>query len=681
MLEYPADMEKIYQPEKYEKDIYALWEKGGYFKPKIARSKNPFVIPMPPPNVTGELHIGHALTATLEDILIRYHRMGQEPALWIPGVDHAGIATQVVLEHELEKEGKTRFDLGREKFIKRIWEWIEKYGHVIDDQHKRLGASADWTRRGFTLSPDYQEAVKNAFQILWEKKLIYQGERIINWCPRCGTAISDLENEYEEEKGTIYYLNYGIIDVATTRPETIFADVAVAVNPRDNRYKKLIGKVATLPLTGKKLPIIQDTTIDKDFGTGALKVTPAHDELDFEIGERHKLPRPQVIDFDGKMKKGEFVPKKYWGMTAEEARLAVVRDLKKEGLIKKEQKITHARGHCQRCATLTEPLISKQWFVKMKPLAEPAIKAVKEGKVKIVPKRFEKVYFHWMENIRDWCISRQVWWGHKIPIPGETDVLDTWFSSSLWPFATLGWPKKTSDLAYFYPATVLETGYDILFFWVARMIIMGLALTGKVPFEIVYLHGLVRDKRGRKMSKTLGNVIDPLFYVEKYGADALRFSLVVGTTPGNDMRLSEEKIIGYRNFANKIWNIARFILSHAGKTEVFHSPTHEDDKWIISELQKTKEFVSESLDNFRLSPAGEEIYDFIWHKFADIYIEKTKNRRADAQPTLLFVLQESLKLLHPFMPFVTEIIWQIARKKDTGMFKEKALIIASWPKK
>lgn len=702
-----SEMDKRYNHRVHEEKIYSFWEKSGYFTPRIDTTRRPFVIVMPPPNVTGQLHIGHALTASIEDVLVRWRRMQGIPALYLTGVDHAGIATQNVVEKDLAKEGKTRNDLGREKFIQRVWEWVEKYGHIIDEQHKKLGVSVDWTRRRFTMDSEYQEAVKEAFRRLQKKGLIYKDKRLINWCSRCSTAISDLENIHKDEKGVLYFLEYGGVKIATTRPETIFADIAVAVNPRDKRHKNLVGQKAYIPLMGKEIPIIADGLVDKNFGTGALKITPAHDELDYEIWQKHKAgqkaksPPPQagkkqneegvpvVITPDGRMAKNEYVPEKYQGMLVVQARKAILDDLRAAGLLVKEESIVHSIGHCQRCNTVIEPMISDQWFVKTEPLAKPAIKAVRDGTIKILPKRFEKTYFHWMEDIKDWCISRQIWWGHKIPIEGEGDVLDTWFSSSLWPFATLGWPKKTEDFKYFYPTTLLETGYDILFFWVARMIMMGYAMTGKAPFKTVYLHGLVRDIRGRKMSKSLGNVIDPVDYIEKYGADALRMALVVGTTPGNDSKISEEKVIGYRNFANKVWNISRFVLSHNPEIKNQKSLAagrqakikNKDDRWILDELKETINLVTQHLNNDRLSPAGEEIYDFIWHKFADVYIEKTKSRREEAQPTLLYVLAQSLKLLHPFMPFVTEVIWQQARKKyeKSGLFGEKALIVASWP--
>lgn len=699
-------MDKTYNPKEHEEKIYSFWEKGEYFRPKIDREKpqKPFVIMLPPPNVTGSLHIGHALTASIEDMLVRYHRMQGAPTLWLPGTDHAGIATQVVVERELSKSGKTRFDLGKERFIEKVWEWVEKSGKQIESQERKIGISVDWERNRFTMDKAYQETVQIAFKALKDKGLIYQGEYIVNWCPRCQTAISDLENIYEETKRVLWYLDYGTLTIATQRPETIFADTAVAVNPKDRRYKKLVGHLAVIPLVGKKIPIIADEAVEKDFGTGALKITPAHDPADFEIGRRHNLSHPQVINNVGKIDTSPLVPKKYWGISVAEARIKVADDLKKDGFVKKEEQYITRVGHCQRCGTITEPLISKQWFVKTTAMAKPALDAVKKGKIKIIPKRFEKTYFQWLGDIHDWCISRQIWWGHEIP--GSDDVLDTWFSSSLWPFATLGWSRNTEDYKNFYPTTVIETGYDILFFWVARMIMMGIELTGKPPFETVYLHGLVRDIKGRKMSKTLGNVVDPLDYIEKYGADALRMALVVGTTPGNDSKISEEKVVGYRNFANKLWNIGRYILANenTNKKIRMHSNNsnshsisispHPDDKWILEELDKTTSSVTLSLDNFKLHLAIEEIYDFIWHKFADIYIEKTKARREEAQPTLLLVLDHSLRLLHPFMPFITETIWQETRKlkqqnfvkkgkreKTLGyaMFTGEALIVAKWP--
>ena len=681
---------KVYKPKEVEEKIYKFWEEGKYFEAKIEKDKKPFVIVQPPPNVTGELHIGHALTATIQDILIRYHRMAGDPTLFLPGVDHAGIATQYVVEKELAKVGKTRFDLGREKFIEKIWQWIEKYGQRIDHQHRRLGVSVDWSRKRFTLDEDYQESVKVAFEKLYQDGLIYQGTRIVNWCPRCQTAISDLENIHREEAGRLFYLDYGTIQVATTRPETIFADCAVAVNPKDGRYKKLIGKAATIPLVNRKIPIISDTLVDKEFGTGALKITPAHDELDFEIWQKHKkakLEAPRIFSLDGHlMTNNKYVPKAYWGLTVSQARRAVIEDLVKNKLILKQKEIKHAIGHCQRCGTIVEPLMSEQWFVKTKPLAKAAIEAVKKGKVKIIPGRFEKIYFNWLKNLRDWCISRQIWFGHKIPVKGEVDVLDTWFSSALWPFATLGWPKETADYKYFYPTTILETGYDILFFWVARMIMMGLYFTKAEPFKIVLLHGMVRDVLGRKMSKTLGNVADPLELADKYGADAVRMGLIIGTAPGNDMRLYEEKVFSYQKFANKIWNIGRFLVlnfeNFSKKIPEFSKIKNKlkaEDGEIIKSLEDLTKEVTTSIEKFRISDAASQIYQFLWHEFADVYLEKVKSRLAQkdevAFSTLRHVFLNCLKLLHPFMPFITEELWS----KIPGE-KEGTLIVANWPK-
>lgn len=673
-------MNKVYNHQTVEEKWYKFWEKKNFFKPKIDPKQKPFVIAMPPPNVTGELHLGHALTATIEDILIRFHRMSGVPTLWIPGVDHAGIATQVVVERELAKEGKSRQELGREEFLKRVWRWVEKYGNRIDEQHKKLGVSADWSRRKFTLAPGYQEAVKEAFRRLHQKGLIYQAERIINWCSRCATVLSDLEVVYREQKDPLYYIKYGPLTLATVRPETKFGDTALAINPNDKRYKKYVGQTLEIEdVLGKsKIIVIADEAVDPKFGTGVIKVTPAHDPTDFEIGQRHNLEVRQVIGFDGKLNQeaGKFV-----GLTVTDAREKVVAELEKKGLLAKVDKTyIHSVGRCQRCDTVVEPMVSEQWFIKMKPLAESAIGVVKEGKIKIIPKRFEKIYFRWLTNIRDWCISRQLWWGHKIPIEGEDGVLDTWFSSSLWPFATLGWPKETADLKYFYPTTVMETGYDILFFWVARMIMMGLEMTGEVPFKTVYLHGLIRDPEGLKMSKSKGNVIDPMAMAAKYGTDALRLSLVIGNTPGKDMRISEPKIQGMRNFTNKLWNIGRFIIEFA--LEGISSPQstvdsrqlkYKDDQWIINELGKTIESVTNSIEKYQFSDAGQTLYDFIWHQFADKYIETSKERRTEAQPVLEYVFKTSLELLHPFAPFITEELWQ--RLPHEG----ESVMITSWP--
>lgn len=669
-------MDKNYNHQEAEEKIYAFWEKGGFFTPKIDPKKKPFVITLPPPNVTGELHLGHAMY-TVEDIMVRYHRMKQEPTLWLPGFDHASIAVEYLIKRQLSKEGKNKKDVGREEFLKRATEFAETSKKNIENQLKKLGFSLDWSREAYTMDKTREKAVVAAFGKLSEAGLVYQGERITNWCPNCQTALSDLENEYQTEKGILYYLDYGPIKIATTRPETIFADIAIAVNPKDKRYAKLIGISAKLPLVNRKLPIISDVAVEQEFGTGALKITPAHDELDFDIWQRHKdLTQDflSVITPQGRMCQLPEIPEKYWGLKALEARKAVVEDLKEAGLLIKEEEITHALGHCQRCETPTEPMISKQWFVKIEPLAKEAIRAVKEGQIKVLPKRFEKVYFHWLNNINDWCISRQLWWGHKIPLEGVDDVLDTWFSSGLWPFSVFGWPGETPDYKYFYPTSVRETGYDILFFWVAREIMLGLFLTGQAPYQTVYLHGLVRDEHGQKMSKTKGNIMDPLKLTEKYGTDALRMSLIVGNGPGNDLSLSEDKVKGYRNFSNKIWNASRFILDNEIQATPNNKSDHADDKWILSELDKTTKSVTKSIDNYRFGQAAEDLYHFFWHVFCDKYLEMTKDRKEEAQPTLLFVLDISLRLLHPFMPFITEEIWQkLPDRKDP-------LIISTWPK-
>ncbi|MCX6725728.1 MAG: valine--tRNA ligase [Candidatus Shapirobacteria bacterium] len=690
-------MEKNYEPQKTENKIYQFWEKGNYFQPifdKKKKSQKPFVITLPPPNVTGELHLGHALYC-LEDLMIRYHRMLGEPTLWLPGFDHASIAVEYLVNKQLKKEGTNKQYIGREEFLKRAKDFADKSKSHIKNQLISLGFSLDWTHEAYTMDEKRSLAVKEAFKRLYEKGLIYQGERIINWCSKCQTALSDLENDYQEEKGILYYIKYGSITIATTRPETMFADVAVAVNPKDKRYSKLIGKKVSLPLTNRKIPIISDESVDLKFGTGALKITPGHDPLDFEIGQKHKLEILIVINTKGHLTS---LAGDYQNLTVNEAREKVVAELKKQGLLEKTQEFQHAVGHCQRCGTITEPLISKQWFVKTKTLAKPAIEAIKKGNIKIIPKKFEKVYLNWMENIRDWCISRQLWWGHQIPIEDETDVLDTWFSSGLWPFATLGWPEKTKDLENFYPTTVRETAYDILFFWVAREIMMSLFLTGKIPYEIVYLHGLVRDKQGQKMSKTKGNGLDPLELTQKYGTDALRMALIVGNAPGNDFSLTEDKVKAYRNFANKIWNASRFILSYEQQNIVSREAgsrsagqrtksigKHKDDIWILEETEKVIKKVTSFINRYRFDLAAETIYHFFWHTFCDQYLEISKKRRDETQLTLIQVLETSLKLLHPFMPFLTEEIWcrmknisvEHSRDKASG---QKPLIITSWPK-
>ncbi len=728
------ELPKTYDHRKVEERLYRMWEEGGFFTPKIDPAKKPFVISMPPPNVTGELHLGHAITASIEDLMIRYHRMKGDPTLWVPGEDHAGIATQNVVERELAKEGLTRHDLGREKFVERIWEWVHKYRKIIANQHRRLGASCDWTRERFTLDEGLSRAVREAFVRLYEKGLIYRGEYVVNWCPRCSTTLADLEVEREEEEGTLWYVKYPLVNeewkgpraewgsgrwsegatefivVATTRPETILGDTAVAVHPDDERYRHLVGRTAILPALGRPIPVIADRAVDREFGTGAVKVTPAHDPTDYEIGLRHGLPAINVMNEDATMNQ-EAGP--YQGLDRFECRRRIVQDLEKEGLILKVEPHLHSPGRCYRCNTLIEPRLSLQWFVRSKPLAEKAIAAVRDGLIRIIPERFEKVYFDWMENIRDWCISRQLWWGHRIPvwycgdcgaemalredpdkcprcgsanIRQDEDVLDTWFSSALWPFSTLGWPDDTEDLRYFYPTTVMETGYDILFFWVARMIMMGLECTGKIPFSIVYLHGLIRDEKGRKMSKSMGNVIDPLDIMDRYGTDALRFTLLTGSTPGNDMRLSLQRVEGSRNFANKLWNAARLVLSNLPEGWTPSGLPGKDslplpERWILSRLQKLTREVTDFIEDFQFGEGGRRLYDFVWSEYCDWYLEVIKPRLYGSDPeaadlvreVAVHVLDRVLRLLHPYMPFITEEIWSYL--PDT----RSPLIIAPWP--
>ncbi len=718
-----ADMPKAYDPSKTEGPLYQFWLDRGYFAPKIDPEKQPFCIIMPPPNVTGELHLGHALTATLEDCLIRWHRMRGDPTLWLPGVDHAGIATQNVVEKELAKEGVSRHDLGREKFVEQVWQWVRKYRGVIATQHTRLGASCDWEREVFTMDEGPQRAVRTTFVKLYRDGLIYKGERIINWCPRCQTALSDLEVEHQEQSGHLWYVRYPLIEeagrrkgeagappssdllppssyitIATTRPETIVADVAVAVNPKVKRWQKIVGRKALLPIIERPIPIVADEAVDPEFGTGALKITPGHDLLDFEIGERHGLPAIVAVAPDGTMN-AEAGP--YEGMDRFDCRRTIVADLERLGLIEKVEEYHHSIGHCERCDTIVEPIVSEQWFVRMEPLAGPAIEAVKDGGVQIIPRRFARVYMHWMENIRDWCISRQLWWGHRIPVwycgdcgevtvaledpsacekcgsqklEQDPDVLDTWFSSALWPHSTLGWPQDTPELRYFYPTSVLETGYDILFFWVARMIMMGLYNVGDVPFRHVYLHGLIRDQYGRKMSKSLGNVVDPLEAIDRYGCDALRYVLATGGAPGNDFRLTDERLEAGRNFANKIWNAARFVITSIGAERVRlpdlgdsrtvaqreHWPL--EDRWIYSRSLRMQREVNKLLGDFQINEAARLMYDFFWGEYCDWYIEMAKVRLKAGDrsplPILAVALQANLRLLHPIMPFVTEAIWQ-----------------------
>ena len=691
------ELPKVYDPGTVEKRIYDMWQSHGCFKGVIDPDKKPFSIVMPPPNVTGQLHMGHALDSTLQDILIRYKRMQGYAALWLPGTDHAGIATQIKVEEELRvKEGLTRYDLGREKFLERVWDWKNKYGDRIVEQQKVLGASCDWDRSAFTMDETRAKSVRETFCELYEKGLIYKGSRIINWCPKCRTALSDAEVEYKDMPGSFWHIRYPIEDsdeefiIATTRPETMLGDSGVAVHPDDERYKHLVGKNAILPLVGRRLPIVADEYVELGFGTGAVKMTPCHDPNDYEVGLRHNLEQILCIDEDAKIINGG----KYNGMDRYEARKAIVADLEEQGYLVKVEPYNHNVGCCYRCGTVVEPLTSPQWFVRMKPLAKAAIDVVKDGRIKFVPERFTKTYMNWMENVHDWCISRQLWWGHRIPawycddcgkitvaredpceceycrsknIRQEEDVLDTWFSSALWPFSTMGWPDKTPELDYWYPTSVMVTGYDIIFFWVARMIFSGMEQMKKEPFHTVFIHGLVRDSQGRKMSKSLGNGIDPLEMAEKYGADALRFNLITGNSPGNDMRFYVEKCEAMRNFCNKIWNASRFVMMNL-TVEDNHLPEklETEDKWILSKLDRVIKEVCDNMDSFELGVAAGKIYDFIWDDYCDWYIELTKPRlngddetaKEGAQRVLLYVLVEILKLLHPFMPFITEEIWQ-----------------------
>ena len=691
------ELPKVYDPSSVEKKIYDMWMQGGYFKGKIDPEKKPFSIVMPPPNVTGQLHMGHALDVTLQDILTRYKRMQGYAALWLPGTDHAGIATQIKVEEELRvKEGLTRYDLGREKFLDRVWDWKNKYGSRIVEQQKVLGASCDWDRSVFTMDEKRAKSVRETFCELYEKGLIYKGNRIINWCPKCRTALSDAEVEYKDMPGHFWHIRYPIENsdeefiIATTRPETMLGDSGVAVHPEDERYQHLVGKNAILPLVGRKLPIVADEYVELGFGTGAVKMTPCHDPNDYEVGLRHNLEQILCIDEDAKIINGG----KYNGMDRYEARKAIVADLEEQGYLVKVEDYSHNVGCCYRCGTVVEPLTSPQWFVKMKPLAEPAIEVVKDGRIKFVPERFTKTYMNWMENVHDWCISRQLWWGHRIPawycddcgeitvsredactcshcgsknIHQEEDVLDTWFSSALWPFSTMGWPEKTPELDYWYPTSVMVTGYDIIFFWVSRMIFSGMEQMKEEPFHTVFIHGLVRDSQGRKMSKSLGNGIDPLEMAEKYGADALRFNLITGNSPGNDMRFYVEKCEAMRNFCNKIWNASRFVMMNLTiEDNKLPEKLETEDKWILSKLNQVSKEVCDNMDSYELGVAAAKIYDFIWDSYCDWYIELTKPRlngddeeaKESAQRVLLYVLTETLKLLHPFMPFITEEIWQ-----------------------
>ncbi|WP_127008968.1 valine--tRNA ligase [Veillonella sp. CHU110] len=706
-----------YNPKEIEQQWYTYWEEKGYFHEEVDANKEPFSIVLPPPNVTGQLHMGHALDNTLQDILIRTKRMQGYNVLWMPGTDHAGIATQVKVEENIMKtEGKSRHDLGREEFLKRVWEWKQEYGSTIVKQIRSLGASCDWTRERFTLDEGYHEAVLKVFVELYEKGLIYRGERITNWCPNCLTALSDIEVEHEDENGHLWHIKYPVIGeedvfltVATTRPETMFGDVAVAVNPNDERYAHLVGKELLLPFVNRHIPIIADEYVDQSFGTGCVKITPAHDPNDFEMGQRHNLESIVVMNPDGTMNAGagHFV-----NMPRELARKQVVAELEVQGLLEKVEEHGHSVGHCSRCNTTVEPMVSKQWFVSMEPLAKPALEVVRDKSIEFVPERFTKTYTNWLESIRDWCISRQLWWGHRIPAwycqeCGETivttetltecphchgkveqdpDVLDTWFSSALWPFATMGWPKNTEEVKHWYPTSVMVTGYDIIFFWVARMIFMGLEFKEEIPFKHVFIHGLVRDSQGRKMSKSLGNGINPLEVIEEYGADALRFTLVTGNTPGNDMRFYMERVEANRNFANKIWNASKFVLMNLEGFDESFVPSAEDytlaDKWILEEYNKTVTNITNNLDKFELGEAASAVYDFIWNTYCDWYIELAKPRlynkeggrdRQTVQYLLVSILRHMMELLHPFMPFVTEHIWQHLPHEG------ESIMVAPWP--
>ncbi len=691
------ELDKQYSPQNVEDHIYQMWMDGGYFHAEPDETKKPYTIVIPPPNITGQLHMGHALDETLQDILIRVRRMQGYCALWLPGTDHASIATEAKIVEAMREEGLTKEGIGREAFLERAWAWKEKYGGRIVEQLKKLGSSCDWARERFTMDEGCSAAVNEVFVNLYSKGLIYRGERIINWCPHCLTSISDAEVDFQESEGNFYHLRYpladgsGALELATTRPETMLGDTAVAVNPNDDRSKHLIGKTLILPIVGKEIPIVGDDYVEMDFGTGVVKITPAHDPNDYEVGVRHNLPIVNVMHDDATINE---LGGKYAGMTREDCRKAIVKDLEAGGYLVKIEPITHNVGACYRCGTTIEPRMSKQWFVKMQPLADPAIDAVKSGDIKFVPERFDKTYFNWMDNIRDWCISRQLWWGHRIPayycdqcgemtvskqhidtcpkcgakVRQDEDTLDTWFSSALWPFSTLGWPEETEDLKYFYPTSTLVTGYDIIFFWVARMIFSGIEHMGEKPFDTVFIHGIIRDAEGRKMSKSLGNGIDPLEVISEMGADALRLMLANGTSPGNDMRFSEEKVRSSRNFCNKLWNAARFILMNdveAAKPDALPEALHIEDRWIVHQLNTLVKEVTDNIDKFELGVAVGKIYEFTWDVFCDWYIEVAKLRlngedaqaKADCKQVLVYVMTDILKLLHPFMPFITEEIY------------------------
>ena len=709
------EMAKAYNPKEVEDKIYDFWQEGNYFHAEVDKDKKPYTIVMPPPNITGQLHMGHALDNTLQDILIRWRRMQGYSALWLPGTDHASIATEAKIVEAMRKEGITKEDLGREKFLERAWEWKKEYGGRIVSQLKKMGSSCDWERERFTMDEGCSKAVKEVFVRLYNKGLIYRGERIINWCPHCKTSISDAEVEFEEQAGHFWHLRYpltdgsGYLELATTRPETLLGDTAVAVNPSDERYKDLVGKTLTLPLVGREIPIVADDYVDVDFGTGVVKITPAHDPNDFQVGLRHNLPVINVMTDDAKIV--DDYPE-YAGMDRYEARDAIVKDLDEGGFLVKVEKHDHNVGTCYRCHSTVEPRVSKQWFVKMDELAGPAIECVKSGKTKFVPERFNKIYYHWMENIRDWCISRQLWWGHRIPayycdecgevtvakempekcpkcgcthLHQDEDTLDTWFSSALWPFSTLGWPDKTPELDYYFPTNTLVTGYDIIFFWVARMIFSSVEQMDSQPFDTVFIHGIVRDENGVKMSKSLGNGIDPLLVIDQYGADALRMFLATGNSPGNDMRYSEKRVEACRNFANKLWNASRFVHMNIDDYDVKNelpATLETEDKWILHTLNNVAKEVNENLEKFELGIALSKIYDFIWNSYCDWYIELCKARlqsegetAQNARQVLIYVLDKILKLLHPFMPFITEEIWQTIPHDTEG----KTVMLEKYP--
>ncbi len=709
------NLPKTYNPKSFEDRLYEFWSEKGYFKARVDKNKKPYTIMMPPPNVTGELHMGHALNNTIQDILIRWKRMEGYEALWLPGTDHASISTEAKVVEKIKAEGKSKDELGREGFIEEAWDWTRKYGGSINNQLKKLGISCDWSRERFTLDDGLSNAVEEVFIRLYEKGLIYRGDRIINWCPNCRTAISDAEVEHEDSMGYIWHIRYpikdedGYITIATTRPETILGDLAIAVNPEDDRYKDLIGKTAILPLVNREIPIIADEYVEMEFGTGAVKITPSHDPNDFEVGERHGLGQCIILNEDATINENGG---NYNRLDRYEARKKIVEDLEKERYLVEVKEHENSIGHCERCKTVVEPLISKQWFVKMKPLAKPALEAYYDKNLNFIPDRFGKIYTHWLENIRDWCISRQLWWGHRLPvyycedcdeimvskespekcskcgsvnIYQDPDTLDTWFSSALWPFSTLGWPEDTEDMKYFFPTDVLVTGYDIIFFWVVRMVFSSIEQTGEIPFKDVFLTGLVRDAEGRKMSKSLGNGIDPLDVIDEYGSDALRFTLVTGNTPGNDMRFYMERVEANRNFANKLWNATRFVLMNLDenitKDSLNVDTLEEEDKWILSRVNTVIKEATENLEKYEIGISAQKIYEFTWEEYCDWYIEMVKPRlygediesKETAEKVLLYVLENILKLLHPFMPFITEEIWQHLPERD------KPLIISDWP--